>query len=169
MIDDRSSKLRQAILRAGDYFEKSHETLELPDRVINLAIALEALFSPENQEQLKFRTAHGAAQFLGATPVEKERIFNDVGDLYGRRNKLVHGGYSVEAYYDGTFVQLDEVQLWSGLIRRSILRFFVLALRGETKRSKVLEQLEHAAFDPAATEEIQRLSDMDTYLAEQGL
>ena len=43
-INDRSSKLRQAILRAGEYYEKSHETEDAPERLINLAVALEALF-----------------------------------------------------------------------------------------------------------------------------
>ena len=167
MVDDRSNKLRQSTLRAGEYFEKSHEIAELPERLVCLAIALEALFSPENQEQLKFRIAHGAAQFLGEGPEEKMSIFEDVQDFYSRRNKLVHGGYPVEEYYNGTFVKLGEIERWSGLIRRAILGFFVLALRGETDRKSILARLEAAAFGPDSATELQNRASVEAYFAEK--
>ena len=169
VLGSRSSKLRQSILRAGEYFEKSHETPELPEMVINLAIALEALFSPENQEQLRFRIAHSAAQYLGSTPEEKKNIFNDVSQLYGRRNALVHGGYSINEYYAGTFVSIDDVQRWSSLIRRAIVGFFVLALRGESDRRPILRKLEDSAFEPGSTAQLQEQSDLEMYFVEQGL
>ena len=166
MVDDRGTNLRQATLRAGEYYEKSHEIPELPERLVCLAIALEALFSPENQEQLKFRIAHGAAQFLGETPEEKKAVFEDVQNFYGRRNKLVHGGYSVEAHYDGTFVMPAEIERWSGLIRRSILGFFILAMRGEADRKQILATLEGAAFDQAAAAALRAKSNVETLLSE---
>jgi hypothetical protein len=166
MINDRSTKLRQATLRAGEYYEKSHTITELPERLVCLAIALEALFSPENQEGLKFRIALGAAQFLGESPEEKQSIFEDVQDFYGRRNKLVHGGYPVEEYYNGTFVKPAEIQRWSSLIRRAILGFFILALRGEKDRKNILARLEEASFDQAAVRELRTNASVEAYLAE---
>ena len=169
LIDDRSSKVRQAILRAGDYYEKSHEAMELPERLVYLAISLEALFSPENQEQLRFRIAHAAAQFLGSNGENKKSIFDDLYEFYGRRSKLVHGGYPVGSYYDGTFVTLVEVERWSGLMRRAVLGFFILALRGETDRRKILQSLEDSAFNDSFASDIHRRAAIDDYLSEKGL
>jgi hypothetical protein len=169
IADDTSSKLRQAILRAGEYYEKSHETPELPERLVYLAIALEALFSPTNQEQLKFRIAHCAAQFLGDSAGTKKSTFDEVQGFYRRRNKLVHGDYPVEEYSNGTFVKLDEIERWSSLIRRAVVGFFVLALRGETKRERLITILEEAAFDQNAAENLRAKADIEAYLKEMGL
>jgi len=69
---------------------------------------------------------------------DQESTFDEVQDFYRRRNKLVHGDYPVEEYSNGTFVKLDEIERWSSLIRRAVVGFFVLALRGETKRERLI-------------------------------
>jgi Apea-like HEPN len=168
-INDRSSKLRQAILRAGEYYEKSHETVDAPERLINLAVALEALYSPDNQEQLRFRISLAAAQFLGSDPDSKKKIFDTTQELYSRRSKIVHGGYDVTKYMAGTLVTLTELDAWSDLVRSSVLGFFVLALRGETDRLAILRQLELSAFDNSRATLLQQRSNLPAYLAEEGL
>lgn len=168
-LDDRSSKLRQAILRAGEYYERSHQVLDYPQRLIFLAVALEALFSPENREQLRFRISQNAAQLLGKDPASKSSIFRSAQELYERRNKIVHGAYDVDKHLKGTLVSAEEIREWSDLIRRSIVAFFVLALRGEVDRSGILRRLEEAAFDDGAANQIQELADVTRFMDEQGL
>lgn len=165
-INDRSSKLRQAVLRAGEYYEKSHAALGSPERLIYLAIALEALFSPDNQEQLRFRISHAAAQFLGDNAIEKQVLFERAQELYKRRSSIVHGGYDVHKYMAGTLISQDELHEWSDLIRRAVLGFFILGLRGETDRRRILEQLERAAFDESLALEIKRKCDIEDFLKE---
>lgn len=171
LVNDTANKtnnLRQATLRAGEYYEKSHTTAELPERLVYIAIAIEALFSPSNKEQLKFRIAQSAAQFLGESPEAKKLIFKDVQDFYDRRSSLVHGGYSVADYYDGNFVKPEEIERWSSLARRAILGFFILALRGEKDRKTILATLEAAAFDQSTAEPLRVRASVESYLTEKG-
>jgi hypothetical protein len=163
-IDDSSSKLRQSILRAADYYEKSHKEPSAPERLVYLAIALESLFSPENKEQLRFRISQLAAQFLGRTAEEKYEIFTDAQRLYKLRSELVHGSYDVNKYLSGTFVTEEELARWSSLIRRSILGFFVLALRGEISREPILAKLEKAAFQSSIGEQLRNDANIERYL-----
>src|SRR5262249_61286721 len=65
--------LRQAIATAGDYYEGHHKRTSLEDQLVDLVIALEALFSPEGTA-LTFRIAHRAALLLGSNLEERKTI-----------------------------------------------------------------------------------------------
>jgi hypothetical protein len=67
MLAQTNSKLRQAIWRAGTYYEASHERTSAAERLVTLAIALESLFSPPDKGEFTFRIALSAAQFIGTT------------------------------------------------------------------------------------------------------
>lgn len=147
-----TGKLREAIYRAAIYYESSHEKESDVDRLISLAIALEALFSPPDKGEFTFRISQAVAQFLGENVEERQRIFSDVKGMYSRRSELFHGTYNVEKYNKGEFVSAPEIERWSCLIRRALLGFLVLYLGGEQERQAILERIATAAFDPAAGE-----------------
>jgi hypothetical protein len=118
---------------------------------------------------LRFRISLAAAQFLGTDSDSKKKIFESTQELYARRSKIVHGGYDVAKYMSGTLITLAELDSWSDLVRSSVIGFFVLALRGETDRLKILKRLENAAFDQKEATLLQQQSNLQGYLVELGL
>ncbi len=134
------------------------------ERLIALAIALEALFSPADKGEFTFRISQSAAQFLARTPTEREEIFSQVREMYGRRSALFHGAYNVSKYDKGEFVTAEEVEVWASIIRRALLGFFVLYLRGEQDRQAVLDKIQSAAFDASIGDKVRADSDIEAFL-----
>jgi hypothetical protein len=167
MLEDRGSVLRQCILRAGDYYEKSHTEESRPEMLVDLAIALEALFSPNDKGELRFRIAQMAAQLVGVSLSERQNIFTEVKRFYDRRSKLVHGDYDTKKYYDGTFITHDEIQAWSSIVRRATLAFLILAFRGKKTRAELHELLEQAAFDDSIGTELRSASETIKFISEE--
>jgi hypothetical protein len=167
MLEDRGSVLRQCILRAGDYYEKSHTEESRPEMLVDLAIALEALFSPTDKGELRFRVAQMAAQLAGDSLSARENIFAEVKRFYDRRSKLVHGDYDTKKYYDGTFITHDEIQAWSSIVRRATLAFLILAFRGKKTRAELHELLEKAAFDESVGAELRSASETKQFIREE--
>lgn len=73
-LANKKGKLRQAIYRAGEYYESSHERGDNVERLLALAIAVESMFSPSDKGELRFRISQSAAQFVGGTPAERESL-----------------------------------------------------------------------------------------------
>jgi hypothetical protein len=167
MLADTKIRLRQAIWRAGTYYESSHERWLPVERLILLAIALESLFSPPDKGEFTFRIALSAAQFIGRTPDERHEIFKGVKDMYGRRSELFHGTYDLEKYNSGTFVTTAEVEKWASWIRRSLSGFLALYLTGETNRDTILNDIAAAAFDPAKAEKLRNSCSLQKALEER--
>lgn len=149
-------KLRQAIYRAGDYYESSHERLRPVERLVALSVAVESLFSPSGQTELRYRISQSGAQFIGSEPAERQEVFDALMDMYSRRSKLVHGSYNVEKYEQGTFVTADEVEKWAGYVRRALLGFLTLYFEGpqDATRDVVLDRIAAANFDEARGNEL---------------
>lgn len=61
------------------------------DALINLAIAFEALYLPDGDAELKYRLQVRCACHLGNSSAERLTIFEQVGDLYKMRSRIVHG------------------------------------------------------------------------------
>jgi hypothetical protein len=154
MLQDSKGKLRQAIWRAGTYYEASHERASAVERLIPLAIALESLFSPPDKGEFTFRIALSAAQFIGDTPDERHEIFKGVKDMYRRRSDLFHGNYDLEKYNNGTFVSSAEVDKWASWIRRGISGFLALYLAGEKDRDAILNMIAAAGFDSSLADRL---------------
>lgn len=165
LAQDRN-ELRQASLRSGEYYELSH-TRETPtDRLITLAIALEALFSPQDQGEFTFRISQTVSQLVGSTPEERERVFGEIKDMYNRRSKLFHGQYDLQRFYEGRFVTHGECDRWASIIRQATLRFIVLFLRGENSRQAILDLLTKAALNPEYGTDLRTRSDIEPLLQE---
>jgi len=165
-INDLQHSLRQAGLRAGEYYETNH-TLDSPaGRLVSLAIGLESLFSPSDKGEFTFRISQAMSQLIGSTPEERKAIFQDTKKFYARRSELVHGQYDVNAYLQDKFVTHSDCDRWASLIRRAILAVLVLYLRGRNDRNEFLNELSLAALNNEAAEKIRSESDLVKYLSE---
>lgn len=165
-LENLSNKMRQADLRAAQYYEFSQTQPNAVDRLIGLAIALEAMFSPTDKQELSYRMSQYASQLLGETSEERAELFKAVKEMYHRRSALMHGTYSVEKYLANQFVTHEECDIWASVIRRCVLRVLTLYLRGWDDRDEFLDSLSRAALDPALAEKLRADSSAQVYLNE---
>jgi hypothetical protein len=162
-------QMRLTIDRAGTYYEGSLERTQLDERLIALSIALESLFSPSDHSELSYRICQYAALLLGTDAAERTAVFDSFREMYRLRSKLVHGTYDVQRYRDGTFVTEDQLRKWADLIRRSILLFIILFLRGCDDTRTLHARLEKTCFDDNEGYAIRAEADIDGFLAQLGL
>jgi hypothetical protein len=116
------------------------------DHVLSATIALEALLSPSDNNELKFRIAQNAANFVGRTASEREETFSIVTAAYDLRSKVAHG----------TFAEFPERLLKRSsardardfthkvrhVVRESFARMTALIVSGTEKRESALQKLE---------------------------
>jgi hypothetical protein len=159
-IFENKSKLRKAIGHAGNYHELSLTVERLDDRLIDLWISMEALFSPSDTQQLRHSIAENAAFFLGNSPEERKVIFEKLQKLYNKRSSLVHGGTEKE-------IDIEEVEFLSSLVRQSLLKFTVLQLRGASSINEVLKMIRAAIFDPEASLKLHQESNLGNFIYEK--
>lgn len=60
-------------------------------RYLNLWLALECLFGPEDSREITYRISQRIGMFLGTNRKEARNIFDRVKKSYGWRSKIVHG------------------------------------------------------------------------------
>jgi len=165
-LDDKRNQLRQAIYRAGEYYELNHTQVHPEDRLINLAISFEALFSPADHGELSFRMSQCISQLVGTSPDERKNIFNAMREMYSRRSALLHGSYDVAKYDQGRFVSHAECDSWSAIIRDAVARFIALYLKGENSRDAILAKLLNGALDTKEAEDLRLASNLPAFLRE---
>lgn len=68
------------------------DRLDDADRLIDYWVGLEALFSPDATQEVKFRVALRIAAYFGETPDECEAIYQEMRHSYDWRSTVVHGG-----------------------------------------------------------------------------
>lgn len=157
-LDDLQNKLRQVILRAGTCYEASIERNDVESRLINLSIALEALFSPSDRSELGYKIALCASLLVSN---ESERIdnFKFLREMYKKRSALFHG-----TYHQGDVITVDQAERLAGIIRISILRFLVLYLNGENRKDAILDRLSDGVLDGTLIERLRLESDPKLYI-----
>lgn len=167
-LANKKGKLRQAIYRAGTYYESSHQRIHHVERLLALAIAVESLFSPSDKGELKFRICQAAAQLIGREPKEREQVFKSISRMYDRRSALVHGSYDVDDYDAGKFVSATEIDEWASYLRRALLGFLTLYFRGDMQagRDPILQRIASANFDTAVGDKLRAEADLETLFAE---
>jgi hypothetical protein len=156
------NKLRQALLRAGEFYESSMEQKDAVGRLIHLAIALESLFSPSDKEELSYKISLYASLLNSGDTNERVENFKFLRQMYKRRSALFHGTYSVNK----ALLTSEEAERLAGIIRISILRFLVLYLRGEEKRENILTKLSDGVLNSSLVEQIRIDSDPQGFLKE---
>ena len=114
--DELPLHLQVAALRYSGSFEKTTNE----DRLIDSAIAFEALFTKEN-DALSYRLPLRAAVFTSETPEERERIFQLLKAAYDLRSMLAHGQKRLEqvAKLGGKRVPIAD---FVGQVRLALLR-----------------------------------------------
>jgi hypothetical protein len=168
-MDASNSQMRLTIERAGTYYEGSHDRTQPDERLISLSIALESMFSPTDQSELSFRICQFASLLLGSDARERLAIFASFREMYKLRSKLIHGNYDVRRYKDATFVYEHQLREWADIIRRAILSFIVLYLRGCDNKGDLHTRLEKASFDEAEGASLRKEADVETFLGEMSI
>ena len=86
-VADGSRSLDIAI---SHWLKSKHPLADLPDRFINLRIALEALYVPDRSKKERRRLATHAAQHLSCDENERSEYFSTVHQAYRRASTAVH-------------------------------------------------------------------------------
>ena len=60
-------------------------------RYLNLWLALECLFGPEDSREITYRISQRIGMFLGSNKIEARNVFDRVKKSYGWRSRIVHG------------------------------------------------------------------------------
>jgi hypothetical protein len=163
-LEIKTGKLREAIYRAANYYEASHGREGNIEKLLALAISLESLFCPKDGE-LSFRISQSAAQFIGETPQEREEIFKHLKKMYGKRSALVHGSYDLKEYEEGTFVTTEEIERWSGYLRKALTGFMALYLKDKKlTRDDILNRITKTSFDTMEGDKLRVEADMLAFI-----
>lgn len=129
-------KDKRFLKNAMDYYFRSLGDDLLEEKLIDLMISLESLFSKENDElglRYSLRTA-----FLVSVGQEDQcpNIFRNVQTLYGKRSKVVHGNEVVN-------LSFKEISTFQEYVREAIKRL----LHIEMTKQKFLELLDESVYD----------------------
>ena len=153
-LENFNHNLRQALFRAGDFYERSMALTDPVNRLIYLAIALEALYSPPTNTELNYRIGLYASFLISDNAAERIGNLAFIKAMYKRRSELFHGTYNTDRYQEGNFVTDDEAERLAGIIRASILRFLILYLKGEDNRNNILDRLANGVLDARIMDEL---------------
>lgn len=157
------SNLGQVIQRAGRHFYIYHTKDIKEEKFINLIIALEVLFSPK--AEVNYRISQCAAIFISGNNQGID-IFNFIKKMLNLRNELVHGGYDLKKIEQDKFIMDDDLYKLASIIRRAILGFIVLFLRGEDKKDEIIKKIESSIFNFKVRKELIKSSNIDDFIKE---
>ena len=139
------NKKKGFLKNAIDYYYRSLKGSRLEEKLIDLMISLESLFSRETHE-LRLRISLRTSFFL-STGQESElsNIFRDVYQLYDKRSKVVHGTQVVD-------LDVFEISRLQDYVRESIKRFIHI----EMSKQNILKLLDESVYDKEKRELLNR-------------
>jgi hypothetical protein len=73
------------------YFFNSWRSYQMEHVCLNLAIAIESLFSPASNTELSHRIAFNMSRFYGTNRKERESVYDLIRNFYNLRSKIAHG------------------------------------------------------------------------------
>ena len=111
VLDNISDNLKRAMA----HFNSSYEKRYLADRLIDLVIALEALFGAGGAGSITQKLAKRGAWWLCVTECERHAAFRTIKKLYGYRSRVVHGNSNLGKDLTGQRVNDLECMVRSGL------------------------------------------------------
>ena len=169
-LQNLTHSLRRATQLAGSYYEGHHRRSEATDQLIDLVVALEALFSPTDQRELSFRVALNAAILLAPSRADAQEMATFIREMYDARSSLVHGGENPFLARRRP-VTPEHLRRLGELVREAISRATVLYVRGtyHGRRELFLAALNDALFQDAVRDELRSASDELRFLDEHGL
>ena len=165
--EDQSS-LKRAIGIAAEFFEESHRKINRIERFANLMIALEALYTPSDKSELTFRVSQTCAIFVAGSSSEGSLgIYKFLKSMFTRRGNLFHGNYDVNSQTPETFVNDEELRELYALVRRSIVAFMCLYIRGMRKLADVRQRLEASVLDEEQRQLLRAEAQLESPLREE--
>lgn len=159
-LENPKNNLRQVLLRAGNYYESSMQQKDAVDRLVHLAIALEALFSPSDKLELSYKMNLYASWLISGSTDERVDNFKFLKEMYEQRSFLFHGTFDVNK----DLITTEEAERLAGIIRISILRFLVLYLKGAENRENIDRKLRDGVLNPSIIEQLRVDSDPKTFI-----
>lgn len=167
---EEPSNLGSLIRLAIELYGSSFYQLDEAQRLLHLTFALEALFSPSDNQELSFRIRQYASQFVGETADERQQIFDTVKQAYGYRSKLVHGSLDVSSYINDTLTTATDNNELASVVRRSILGMLALLFSGRrnlkdhNKEKCIHRELELGALKTEITEQLRKESNPEDFI-----
>ncbi len=114
----RGNRRTRGVTLAIDRWVRSKGPRELADRLIDLRIALEALFlGGGDKGEIRFRLATRGAWYLGSDPQERTRIARELRSAYDTASKVIHAGSVAQDSEDWSVLRSAQ-----DLCRKAILR-----------------------------------------------
>jgi len=125
---------RQPTYNALSRFNSSYEKRNLGDRLIDLIVALEALFG--GGDSLTYKIALRCSCFLYPPGEARAKAFKAIKKVYGDRSAMIHGD-KIDSSYTG-----EEIDQLEEQVRRSITAFLERHRKGyEIKSGEDLDEL----------------------------
>ena len=121
---DKNPDLKERIRIPINRWIKSKTREEPIDKIIDLGIALEALYLPRVKDELTFRLGVRAAWYLGKDEEHRKVLLTKFGDIYKRRSNAVHDGQLGKTVtFGGKSVPISKfIEEAQDLCRESILK-----------------------------------------------
>jgi len=164
LIENVSSSMRQATSFAGNYFEGHNARTKPDEKLIDLVIALEVLFSPGREGEMRFRIAKRAALLLGKTADDRALIKEFLVRIYDARSGLVHAGESPFSPTAKKKLSSEDLARLGDYVRQAILRLFILHWRGERDKNNMQALLDRCALDQSSSTSLLSDADIDAAL-----
>lgn len=167
---EEQSNLGSLIRLAIELYSSSFYQLDEAQRLLHLTFALEALFSPSDNQELSFRIRQYASQFVGETADERQQIYNTVKRAYGDRSKLVHGSLDVSSYINDTLTTATDNTALASVVRRSLLGMLALLFSGRrnlkdhNKEKCIHRELELGSLDTELAEKLRKESNAEDFV-----
>ena len=133
VLDDIPGNLKIAMARLSSSYEKRYPA----DRLIDLVIALEALFGDGDSSSTTYKVAMRGACWLYAKESDRHAALRTIKKLYGYRSRIVHGNSALGKDLTGQQVNDLECMVRSGL--RKFLDWQVK--NGETPSGTKIDEL----------------------------
>ena len=127
----------QPLYNAMSRFSSSYEKRTLADRLVELVIALEALFG-DRSDSLTYKIALRCSSLLYPPGETRKKVFKAIKEVYADRSAIVHGGRLDSKYSNEKIDQLEDY------IRRSIPKFLEQYKKGNPLTSG--EELDELLF-----------------------
>jgi hypothetical protein len=175
LFENLQPTLRRAIYTAGEYYEGHHKRTKQEDQLIDLVIALEALFSPSEKVELGFRISHRAALLLGNDAEQRRELARFFRRVYNGRSVIVHEGKSPfvakvkTRKHTQPLLSVGDLGRAGDLVRQAILRLSILYARGHHDRESALQHIEDSGYDPMTLAKLRQDTEADRFLTEQEL
>lgn len=119
VIDKKHEPVHSALLR----FSSSYEKFTLADRLIDLMIALEALFN-ESADSIAYKVSLRCSSLICSSQEEKRSCFKELKSLYSDRNAIVHGlKRDIER-------NREKIPFLENTVRKAVIKFLTLDIEG---------------------------------------